>query len=61
MPDAQSTRSLACRKKTRELVTTGTPEANRHSLRDGFTVSFELSLVTGLCCHHHRAENFCAT
>ena len=53
MPDAQSTRGLACSKKTRELVTTGTPEANRHSLRDGFTVSFVLSLVTGLCCHHH--------
>ena len=53
MPDAQSTRGLACSKKTRELVTTGTPEASRHSLRDGFTVSFVLSLVTGLCCHHH--------
>jgi hypothetical protein len=36
MPDAQSTRGLACSKKTRELVTTGTPEANRHSLHNGF-------------------------
>jgi hypothetical protein len=24
---------------------------NRHSLRDGFTVSFALFPVTGLCCH----------
>ena len=56
MPDAQGTRGLACSKKTRELVTTGTPEANRHSLRDGFTASFVLSLVTGLCCHHRQRD-----
>jgi hypothetical protein len=29
---------------------------NRHSLRDGFTVSFVLSLVTGLFCHHHQRD-----
>jgi hypothetical protein len=29
---------------------------NRHSLRNGFTVSFALSLVTGLVCHHHRCD-----
>ena len=27
---------------------------NRHSLRDGFTVSFALSRVTGLSCHPRR-------
>jgi hypothetical protein len=30
----------------------------RHSLRNGFTGSFALSLVTGLCCHHRRVEEF---
>jgi hypothetical protein len=29
---------------------------NRHSLRDGFTVSFVLSPVIGLFCHRHPAE-----
>ena len=29
---------------------------NRHSLRNGFTVSFALSLVTGLVCHHRRCD-----
>jgi hypothetical protein len=29
---------------------------NRHSLRNGFTVSFALSLVTGLVCHHRPQE-----
>jgi hypothetical protein len=29
---------------------------NRHSLRDGFTVSFVLSPVIGLFCHRHLAE-----
>ena len=33
--------------------TTGEPETSRLSLRDGFTVSFVLSPVTGLCCHRH--------
>ena len=31
-------------------------ETFRHSLRDGFTVSFVLFLVIGLFCHHPRAE-----
>jgi hypothetical protein len=29
---------------------------NRHSLRDGFTVSFELFPVTGLCCHRRQRD-----
>jgi hypothetical protein len=32
-------------------VTTVTPEITRHSPRNGFTVSFVLSPVTGLSCH----------
>jgi hypothetical protein len=28
----------------------------RHSLRDGVTAYFELSLVIGLSCHHPRRE-----
>ena len=48
MPGAPCTRSLACkRKKHTSEVTTGSPETPRHSLRDGFTASFVLSLVTG--------------
>jgi hypothetical protein len=35
-------------------VTTVTPEITRHSPHNGFTVSFALSPVTGLCCHRHR-------
>ena len=31
-----------------------TPEITRHSPRNGFTVSFVLSPVTGLFCHRHR-------
>jgi hypothetical protein len=36
--------------------TTGEPETSRLSLRDGFTVSFVLSPVTGLCCHRHPRD-----
>jgi hypothetical protein len=35
---------------------TGSAEAIRPSLRNGFTAYFVLSLVTGLCCHHHPRE-----
>jgi hypothetical protein len=34
------------------VFATGTPEATRHSLHNGFTAYFALSLVTGLFCHH---------
>ena len=36
---------------------TGSAEASRPSLRDGVTVSFALSLATGLSCHHHPRTN----
>jgi hypothetical protein len=29
---------------------------NRHSLRNGFTVSFVLSPATGLCCHRRQRD-----
>jgi hypothetical protein len=38
-------------KKAHEQVTTGIDGAIRLSPRDGFTVSFVLSPVTGLFCH----------
>ena len=34
------------------------PETTRLSPRDGFTVSFALSLVTGLFCHHRQQNDF---
>jgi hypothetical protein len=37
---------------------TGSAEAVRPSLRNGFTAYIVLSLVTGLSCHHRRAEKF---
>jgi hypothetical protein len=48
MPGVRCTRGL-CKKCT--VVATGSPGSRRHSLRNGFTVSFALSPVTGLCCH----------
>jgi hypothetical protein len=35
---------------------TGSAEAIRPSLRDGFTAYFALSPVNGLFCHRHLAE-----
>jgi hypothetical protein len=35
------------RAKKHEVVTTGSPDSARHSLHNGFTVSFVLSPVTG--------------
>jgi len=51
------------RAKKHEVVTTGSPVSARHSLHNGFTVSFVLSPVTGLIVtvapdakHHHRLD-----
>src|SRR5580692_12545669 len=48
MPDAQCTRSLVCEvvSKHTSVVATGSPESNRHSLRDGFTA---YSVVAPVC------------
>ena len=61
MPGAQCARSLAGQKKQAMpvvTVTTVTPEITRHSPRNGFTVSFVLSPVTGLFCHRRRRNCF---
>ena len=52
MPGARCTRSLAWKMKTRELVTTVTPETSGIPRATVLTISFVLSLVIGLCCHH---------
>ena len=57
MPGARCARSLACSKKTRELVTTVTPETPGIPRAMVLTVSFALSLVTGLVCHHRRRND----
>src|ERR1700733_7767031 len=59
MPGARCARSLACSKKTRELVTTVTPETPGIPRAMVLTVSFALSPVTGLVCHRHRQSCFC--
>ena len=56
-PGARCTRGLVrnCTKQNAHEHT-GSAEAVRPSLRDGVTAYFELSLVTGLSCHHRRAD-----
>jgi len=55
MPDAPAA-SRANEKEHTSVVTTSSPKTIRHSLRDGFTVSFVLSPVTWLFCHRHRRD-----
>ena len=53
MPGDRHARSLAWRKKPHELVHYGRAGITRHSrTRMVLTVSFVISLVIGLCCHH---------
>jgi hypothetical protein len=54
MPGARRTRGPCAEGSKHTVVPTGTPEATRHSLHNGFTAYFALSLVTGLSCHHRR-------
>jgi hypothetical protein len=52
MPDARCTRGPVCKmKKQNAHEHTGSAEAIRHSLRNGFTAYAVLSPVTGLFCH----------
>jgi hypothetical protein len=44
------------RAKKHEVVTTGSPVSTRHSLHNGFTVSFVLSSVTGLLSPSPRGK-----
>ena len=55
MPDARCTRGLVCKivqKSAHEH--TGSAEAIRHSLRNGFTTYAALSPATNSSCHRHR-------
>jgi hypothetical protein len=53
------TRSLACEiKKHTSVVTTGTPPSAGIPCAMVLTVSFELSPVTGLCCHRRLADAY---
>jgi len=58
MPGARCTRDLVrnVHKKVRTRAYRAA-EAIRHSLRNGFTVYFVLSLATGLSCHHRLRMN----
>jgi hypothetical protein len=52
MPDARCTRGLVCKRhKENAHEHTGSAEAIRHSLRNGFTAYFARSPAIGLSCH----------
>jgi hypothetical protein len=55
MPGAWAHPQLRVQNKKHADKSPQVHRSRRHSLRDGFTVSFVLSLVIGLCCHHPRA------
>src|SRR6266851_1925488 len=56
-PDARCTRGLVCKYAQKNAHEhTGSAEAIRHSLRNGFTAYNALSPVNGLSCHRHRAD-----
>src|ERR1700720_3414001 len=59
MPGAHCTRSLACSKKTRELVTTRTPEHPAFPHAMVLTAYFVLSPVIGLFCHRRLRIEGC--
>jgi hypothetical protein len=59
MPGARRTHGFV--QKKHEVVTTGLPDSTRHSLHNGFTVSFVLSPVTGFiatvaCGYFHELD-----
>ena len=57
MPGARCARSLACEsKKHTSVVTTVTPVQPGIPRAMVLTVSFVLSLVTGLVCHHRQKK-----
>jgi hypothetical protein len=59
MPGARSARGLVCKVESTRVSHHGHAGNTRHSPRNGFTVSFALSPVTGLVCHRHRQSCFC--
>ena len=57
MPGARCTRGLACKVVRRSAHEhTGSAEAIRHSLRNGFTAYAALSPATNSSCHRHHAD-----
>src|SRR4030081_2505787 len=55
MPDARCTRGLACKMGNENAHEhTGSAEALRHSLRNGFTAYNALSPATNSSCHRRR-------
>jgi hypothetical protein len=54
MPGARCARSLACKIKSIRVSHHGHAEIIRHSPRNGFTVSFVIFPVIGLCCHRRQ-------
>jgi len=57
MPGASCTRSRACSVESTRVSHHERTGITRHSrTRMVLTVSFALSLVTGLCCHHRPAD-----
>jgi hypothetical protein len=59
MPGAQCARSLACENmEAHEQVTTGHTGITGIPYAMDLTVSFVLSLVTGLVCHHRLRKIF---
>src|ERR1700730_5767576 len=58
MPDARCTRGLACKTGNESAHEhTGSAEAIRHSLRNGFTAYNALSSATNSSCHRHWRIN----
>src|SRR5467141_3342880 len=56
-PGARCTRGLVCKHAQKNAHEhTGSAEASRPSLRNGFTAYSALSPVTGLSCHRHPRE-----
>ena len=55
MPDARCTRGPVCKMGNENAHEhTGSAEAIRHSLRNGFTAYNALSSATNSSCHRHR-------
>ena len=54
MPGARCARSRTCRVVNTCVSHHGHTGNTRHSLRNGFTVSFVLSPAIGLFCHRHQ-------
>ena len=60
MPGARCTRGLVCKCTSKNAHEhTGSAEALRHSLRNGFTAYFALSPAANSFCHRHQRIEIC--